>query len=72
MTGHSATNCPLFNKSKHSVHFFREMGNHGTISLNKEDDLKSVFSLKEEPMEDTLFSVDFYKELIDIMSMIST
>lgn len=49
-----------------SVYLLREIANHTRIYLSKQDNLESVFSSKEEPMDDPLFFVYIYKELGDI------
>lgn len=52
--------------SKDLVHLFEDIYNHIGIYLNKEKNLELIFSLEKELMEDTLFSLDIYKELRDI------
>lgn len=46
--GYFTRNCPQDKKSKSSVHLFEDIADHAVIYLSTEDDLESVFSLKEE------------------------
>lgn len=70
--GNFAKDCPQLKKLKDIVHLFEEIVDHAEIYmyLNKEDDLKLVFSLEKEPMKDTIFFVDVNTESGDISTSI--
>lgn len=64
--GYFAKNCSQLKKLKDFVHLFKEKTDHAGIYLNKQDDLEAVFTLKEEPSEDIIFSIDIFTILEDI------
>lgn len=51
---------------KDTIQLLEKIVDHAGICLRKEDDIELIFLLKEEPMEDTHFSIDVYKEVGDI------
>nr|QJS95220.1 polyprotein [Petunia vein clearing virus] len=55
--GHFSRNCP---QNKKSIKLISEIQKYTGIDI--EDDLESVFSIEDEPSEDTLFSLEFYEE----------
>ncbi|KAG5584863.1 hypothetical protein H5410_045297 [Solanum commersonii] len=58
---------PHDNRSRMTRHtkFFRRRSDHTKIYLSKNDDLESVFSLEDELMGKTLFSIDVYEMVGD-------
>ncbi|XP_019237109.1 PREDICTED: uncharacterized protein LOC109217322 [Nicotiana attenuata] len=57
--GHFAKTCP---QSRKSVKLLQEIEDYISIHLEKEDDLESMFSMDDEPTEETLFSLDIYED----------
>ncbi|KAH0725179.1 hypothetical protein KY284_001044 [Solanum tuberosum] len=59
--GHFAKNCPQSTRSVKTLQLFDDITDHTGIYLSRGDDLESVFSLEDEPMCETLSSIDVYE-----------
>lgn len=61
--GYFAKNCFQLHELKDALHLFED---HFGSYLDKKDDLESVYSLEEELIEDTIFSIDVCEKSGDI------
>ncbi|KAH0781390.1 hypothetical protein KY290_000988 [Solanum tuberosum] len=59
--GHFAKNCPQSKRSFKTLQIFDDIADHTGIYLSRDDDLELVFSLEDEPMSETLFTIDVYE-----------
>ncbi|XP_019251027.1 PREDICTED: uncharacterized protein LOC109229941 [Nicotiana attenuata] len=57
--GHFARNYP---QSRKFVKLLQEIEDYTSIHLGKEEDLEFIFSMDDEPTEETLFSLDIYED----------
>ncbi|KAH0655353.1 hypothetical protein KY285_030235 [Solanum tuberosum] len=59
--GHFAKNCPQSKRSVKTLQLFDDIADDTGIYLSRDDDPESVFSLEDEPMGETIFSIDVYE-----------
>ncbi|KAK4718048.1 hypothetical protein R3W88_016386 [Solanum pinnatisectum] len=57
--------CFICNKSVKTLQLFDDIAGHIGIYLSRDDDLELVFSLKDEPTGETLFSTNVYEMVGD-------
>ncbi|KAH0729895.1 hypothetical protein KY289_001083 [Solanum tuberosum] len=59
--GHFAKKFPQSKRSVKTLQIFDDIADHTGIYLSRDDDLELVFSLEDESMSETLFSIDVYE-----------
>ncbi|KAK4716474.1 hypothetical protein R3W88_014812 [Solanum pinnatisectum] len=63
--GYFAKNCPQSKRSVKTLKLFDDIADHTCLYLSRDDDFELIFTLEDEPMSETLFSIDVYEMVGD-------